>query len=130
MAQRKVFRIPRDDRPPQPFDLVFEVQEMRKVNVGTEEDPSWIEEPTGEWVDEVKTFHARNKIPGGVVLATAPPGEGDVGGAARQAKGIRDLIKVSVVESESFIEILDSTRTVVDQDVLSEIINWIVEESG
>jgi hypothetical protein len=130
---KKSFRVPRADRPPEPFELVFEVRQQGKHNTGTEEEPVWVERDIDPpvWVEEIRSFHARMSVPGGVVLNTAPSNiPGDVAGAARQAKAIRDLLRICVVELDEFEALLDSDRTVIDMEQLSEICNWIVEESG
>lgn len=129
---KKSFRVPRADRPPEEFELVFEVREQGKVNTGTEADPAWemrdVDPPV--WVEETRNFHARMTVPGGVVLNTAPGAPGDVAAAARQAKAVRDLLRICVVELEEFEALLDSERTLIDMEQLSEICNWIVQTAG
>jgi hypothetical protein len=129
---KKVFRVPRASRPPEEFDLVFEVREQEKINIGTEVEPVWEmrDAKPERWVEETRTFSARMNIPSGITLNLSPPKPGDLEGAARQGQALRDLLRLAVVETDAFFEVLDSTRTVVEGEQLGEICRWIVEESG
>lgn len=129
---KKSFRVPRADRPPQAFDLVFEVRAQEKVNVGTDEAPDWQErdiEPA-RWVEEVREFHAQMNIPGRLVVDTTPAAEGDMDGARRQGVAIRTLLRTAVVEADEFDALLDDPRVVVPMATLVDVMNWAVEESG
>jgi hypothetical protein len=132
---KKTFRIPRADRPPEPFDLVFEIREQEKYNAGTEEEPNWQErdiEPP-RWAETIRTFNAEMKpFPGGLVMdATTPPRDDtDMKGAARQGNAVRRLLQLAVVETEEFEALLNDERTRVPMGSLSEIVGWVVEESS
>jgi hypothetical protein len=129
---KKSFRMPKPDRPPEEFELIFQVRDQADCNVGTVDAPVWakrdVDPPT--WSEEIRTFHARMNIPGGITLALAPPKDGDLDAAARIMQAIRDLMRIAVVEADDFFELLDSPRTVVPGESLGEICRWIIEEAG
>jgi hypothetical protein len=132
---KKSFRMPRQTRPPEEFEIVFEVREQEKVNVGTEEAPAWeMHDITPEtWVEEKRGFSARmTDIPGGIAFAamSPPKGDDDIEGAARWSQALRDVLRITVVERDEFEELLDSPRTLVPLQGLFEIVSWVMEEAG
>jgi hypothetical protein len=128
---KKVFRIPKADRPPVDFDLVFQVRKQEKTNVGTETEPVWEVRNVDpvEWEEETRTFHARLNLPSGIGLDLAPARTGDEEAAARQVAAVRQLLSLAIVEKDEFFDVLDSERTIVEMPELVEIAGWIVEES-
>lgn len=129
---KKVFRIPKADRPPVEFDLVFQVREQVKVNTGSDADPVWEMQDAvpDSWVEETRTFHARPNLPSGIGLDLAPAKNGDEEAAARMVAAVRHLFSIAIVEKDEFFDVLDSDRTVVEMPELVEIAGWIVEESS
>jgi hypothetical protein len=127
--------MPRQTRPPEEFEIVFEIRDQEKINVGTDETPSWeLRDVAPErWVEESRTFSARmTDIPGGIAFAamSPPTDDNDVEGAARWSKGLRDVLRIAVVERDEFEALLDSDRTLVPLQSLFEIVSWVMEESG
>lgn len=113
MSDPKVFRIPRSERVPIEFHLVYE----RTV---PGEDGA---EPTTEEV--VEKFHARPVIPGTMLLDVAAGDEG-------QAKAIRDFLYKAIVKEdrERWIKALNDEDNVVDPAVLALITDWLMEQYG
>lgn len=129
MAEPKRYRSRRDTQPPTPFTVVFEVEEYEKVNVGTDEEPTWTEKYTGNWVEEEKSFHHRHRVPSELVLDIQGADPADPASGPRQSRAVRRLIELTVVEPE-FLELMGSERYMIDGEVLNGIINDIIEAAA
>jgi hypothetical protein len=105
----KQFRVPRQDKPPLDFELVFD----RLID--------------GEWVEQTEKFQARASIPGNLMLTMTA--------ATRASEGIqaetmlRLLHRVITKEDEErFFNLLDDSETAVPLDTLGDIVMWLAEQ--
>ncbi len=113
---KKSFRNPRADRPPLAFDLVYE------VNTGSDDEPVWEERST--------ELHARMNIRGGLLVDITPPDRDDDTAVARFGKAIREAMTTIVVENDEFQRLMDDPEAVIQMSVLSDILNWAIEEAS
>jgi hypothetical protein len=130
---KKQFRNPRANRPPIAFDLVYDLPVRVKVNVaGPEEDPRWEFQKTGDWEEKTEEFHADPNIRGGLLVDITPPDPDDQKAVVRFGAAIREALTSVVVEPEQdrFQELLDDEDAVIQMSLLSDILNWVIEEAG
>lgn len=107
-AGPKTFRIARSKKEPIPFDVELEQED-------------------GEY--ETRTFHAKPKIAGSVILDLVASGSL---GAEWQAAAIRKFFTESVVpeELDKFFDTLDHSDPPIDMLDMSSITNYLVEQYG
>lgn len=129
----RTFRVPKQSRPPEPFRFVFEVPEIKLVEHDADDDhpQPWSEEvETDSYVEVERVFHARHRVPGGLVLAAQDLDPSDPTSGFRQAEALRGLFRAGIVEADEFLDLISSTRYVIDPGMLNDVVQMLVELSA
>lgn len=126
----KTFRSARDKRPPEPFRLEYEVEVVEKIDAPDSE-TGYELRPTGEWAWESREFGARHgALSAGMTLAINDMDPADPTSGIRQTRAIQDAIRAGIVEHREFMELIGDPRARIAPNVLSEILNYLVEISA
>ncbi len=105
----KVFRSPRNDKPPLFFELVFD----KMVD--------------GDWTEQTEKFKARPMISGHLLMKIA--GAMDAGVSIQSAEMISLLHAAIMPEDKAkFMELIDDNDVAIPIDTLGEILAWLAEE--
>jgi hypothetical protein len=107
----KQFRVPREDRPPLDFELVYD----RFIN--------------DEWVEQTDKFQMRPTVPGNLMLAMTAAANAS---EAIQASELVRMLHRAIIkdDEERFFELLDDSDTAVPIETLADIIVWLAGEYG
>jgi len=131
MNTMKTFRVPRDLRAPAPFQFVFEVPVVVEE---TDESGNTNTVTTDAVREETRVFHARQSIPGGVMLDVQLEVQNedlsDPLAAVRQVQAMHTLLQTAIVEFDEFWELLHDNRLVIDPGMLGEVLAWIAEQAS